>query len=340
MLTSILIHIWCVAEEMSPYLLLGFLIAGMLSILISPATIKRHLGRRSFRQVCKAALLGVPLPLCSCGVLPVSVSLLRRHGVGRGQTLSFLVSTPQTGVGSILATHAMLGPVFVVFRVVTAFVSGILCGSLVDLLTKQEDAHGPLPDEDCLHCEDRATRNWFTRSMHYGFITLAREIGKAILLGIVVAGVLTALVPEDYFTGRLPYAGTMLLMVVAGMPMYVCSTGSIPVAFAMLEMGISPGAVLVFLVSGPATNAAAISMVWNLVGTQAMIVYFSTIAACAFIAGVLLDKVVGPDGGRALLNAYSHVHTDDLSFLGTLSAIVLIAILLPSLRLHKRSTTH
>lgn len=338
-MSSILIHIWRVAEQMSPYLLLGFLVAGMLSILISPATIERHLGKRNFWQVCKAALLGVPLPLCSCGVLPVSASL-RRHGAGRGQTLSFLVSTPQTGVDSILATHAMLGPVFVVFRVVTAFVSGILCGSLVELFTKREDVQLQAPNEDCAHCDDRVARHWFIRSVHYGFITLAQEIGRAMLLGIVIAGVLTALVPEDYFTGRLPYLGTMLLMMVAGMPMYVCSTGSIPVAFAMMDMGITPGAALVFLVSGPATNAAAISMVWNLIGKQAMVVYLSTIAACAFIAGILLDKVVGPDGGRALLNAHSHVHSDGVSWLGTLSAIVLVAILLPSLRPHKPSTDH
>jgi uncharacterized membrane protein YraQ (UPF0718 family) len=339
MLINILTHIWHVAEQMSPYLLLGFLIAGLLSILISPETIERHLGKRNFWQVCKAALLGVPLPLCSCGVLPVSASL-RRHGAGKGQTLSFLVSTPQTGVDSILATHAMLGPVFVVFRVVTAFVSGILCGSLVELLAKRENVDLPPSDEDCAHCEDRAVRHWFLRATHYGFVTLAREIGRAMLLGIVIAGVLTALVPEDYFMGRLPYAGTILLMMIAGIPMYVCSTGSIPVAFAMMDMGITPGAALVFLVSGPATNAAAISMVWKLIGKQAMFVYLSTIAVCALVAGILLDQVVGPDGGRALVDAHSHAHPDGLSWLGTLSAIALFAILLPSLRPHKQETDH
>ena len=334
---NILTQIWLVAEQMSPYLLLGFLIAGLLSILISPETVERHLGKRNLWQVCKAALLGVPLPLCSCGVLPVSASL-RRHGAGKGQTLSFLVSTPQTGVDSILATHAMLGPVFVAFRVVTAFVSGILCGSLVQLFAKSDEADVLHQDEDCPHCEDPVKRHWFLRALHYGFVTLAGEIGRAMLLGIVIAGVLTALVPDDYFVGRLPYAGTMALMIIAGIPMYVCSTGSIPVAFAMMHMGITPGAALVFLISGPATNAAAISMVWNLVGKQAMVIYLSTIAVCALVAGIIMDKVIGPDGARALVDKHSHAHAEGLTWVGTLSAIVLVAILLPSLRPHKPKT--
>lgn len=323
---EILIESWTVATQMAPSLLLGFLVAGFLSVLISPDLIKTHLGTRSFWQVCKAALLGVPLPLCSCSVLPVAASL-RRNGASRGSTISFLVSTPQTGVDSILATSALLGPVFVVFRVIVAFVSGILSGSLAEALSGTGAAQQAEPAH-CKKCHQAVPEKLLKRAFRYGFVTLARDIGRAMLLGILVSGMLTALVPDDYFAQRLGSGmAAMLLMMVIGIPMYVCSTGSIPVAFALMQLGISPGAGLVFLVSGPATNAAAVAMVWKDLGRTSTVIYLAVIAVCALAAGLLMDYFsMGLSDGATV-----HAHGEGVGVFGTLSAILLIGLLIPSL---------
>ena len=327
-LKDILWSTWIVTGQMAPSLLLGFLMAGVLSVFISPELVERHLGKRGFWQVCKAALLGVPLPLCSCGVVPVTASL-RRHGAGKGATLSFLASTPQTGVDSILATHALLGPVLVIFRVVTAFVSGLLSGMLVEALDR-DDTPPPDPKTDCPCCHAEPSRGRLQRMLHYGFVVLARDIGAAMLIGILVSGILAAVIPEGYFAGRIGSGFTaMLVMLVVGIPLYVCSTGSVPIAFAMIHMGISPGAALVFLVSGPATNAATITTLWGLLGKGATLVYLASIAVCAVGAGLLLDALAtGPD--LASINECLECH--GFPWFNHLSAVVLLIVLLPSLR--------
>ena len=325
---DIFLEVWMVAGQMSPYLLLGFLIAGILSVFISPELIERHLGKRGFWQVCKAALLGVPLPLCSCGVLPVSASL-RQHGASKGATLSFLASTPQTGLDSIMVTHALLGPVVVVFRIVTAFVSGIMSGMLVELSERKGDI---VPEEKpvcaCCGAADDAHGKLYT-VFHYGFVVLARDIGTAMLVGIVMAGVMSALIPPDYFADKMGGGFTsMLIMMVIGIPIYACSAGSVPIAFALLGLGVSPGAVLVFLVTGPATNAATITTLWRLLGRKPTLIYLFSIAVSALVAGILLDVVMTPP---AIDTIKQCVHHDGSSLFNNISAVVLLVILLPGL---------
>ena len=317
---------WTVAAQMAPYLLFGFLAAGVLSVLVSPSFVERHLGRRGWRQVVKAAVLGVPLPLCSCSVLPVAASL-RRHGASPGATLSFLVSTPQTGVDSILVTHALLGPLFALFRVVVAFVSGIAGGVALEWVTPVEaDADGNgKPSCCCAHGEERGKA---ARILRYGLGTLPREIGRSMLFGIVLSGVLTHFVPQNYFADKLG-AGlpAMLAMLLVGIPLYVCSSGSVPIAFALITMGISPGAALVFLVAGPATNAAAVTTVWKVLGRRATVVYLLAISVTALVAGVLLDAVgILPTGAEVAGACHEAV-----GWAGHAGAAALVVVLLPAL---------
>jgi uncharacterized membrane protein YraQ (UPF0718 family) len=328
---DILINAWAVATQMAPSLLLGFLIAGLLSVVISSDLVETHLGGRSIWQVCKAALLGVPLPLCSCSVLPVAASL-RRHGASRGSTVSFLVSTPQTGVDSIFATQALLGPVFVVFRVVVAFVSGILSGTLVEFLSR--DGGGALDAaHDGNQCQSKAGESRLVQALRYGFVTLSKDIGRPLLLGILLSGVLTVLVPEDSLSGRMGSGiASMFVMMLIGIPVYVCSTGSIPVAFAFVSIGVSPGAALVFLISGPATNAAALSMVWKDLGRTATVIYLAVIAACALAAGLVMDRFFA----GSTLSGPLHEHSEGVGLLSTICAIVLMALLVPSLLPRKK----
>lgn len=284
---------WQILCDMSPYLLFGFLMAGLLSVAISPETVERHLGGRGVGPVLKASLFGVPLPLCSCGVVPVAASL-RRHGASRGATAAFALSTPQTGVDSIMVTLSLLGPVFAVFRPVAAFVTGLLGGQLVAALPEGDDDAqiGEQPCGDAC-CSDDDGGTWLGRSLRYGFVTLPRDIGHAMLVGLLISGILSALVPDDYFAGLLGVGVLpMLAMVCAGIPLYVCATASVPIAAALISKGVSPGAALVFLMTGPATNAATISTLWRILGKRATIVYVLSLLMSSLVCGLLLDHVV------------------------------------------------
>ncbi|MBM4148621.1 MAG: permease [Lentisphaerae bacterium] len=322
----VLTECWNVTGEMAPYLLFGFLMAGVLSVLISPEFIEEHLGGRGMKQVLKASLFGVPLPLCSCSVLPVAASL-RRHGAGRGATLSFLISTPQTGVDSIMVTHGLLGPVFAVFRVAVAFISGIVGGAVLELFDRNGAADAEAGGQKCCCAAHGDSGGRFWRAVRYGFVTLPREIGRAMLVGIVISGALTAVVPPNYFADRLGGGLlSMLVMMVVGIPIYVCSSGSVPIALAMMRMGVSPGAAFVFLVTGPATNSAAVTTVWKLLGRAGVAAYLLTIASLALASGLLLDFML--PAGAAARAAECH---GPGSPAGWFLAVLLLIVLAPSL---------
>ena len=293
-LTDLPAGFWGVLSEMAPYLLFGFFMAGLLSVFIGQKLVERHLGGRGIWPVLKAAILGVPLPLCSCGVIPVSASL-HRHGASNGATTAFLISTPQTGVDSIFVTYSMLGWVFAIFRPIAAFISGVIGGFLVDI-THRDQPRGPAGQTTI--CEDAcckpAKHNKLYSMFSYGFGTLPRDIGKSLLIGLVIAALISALMPENFFA---PYLGggilAMFVMMLVGIPVYVCATASVPVA-AMLVMhaGVSPGAAFAFLVTGPATNAATIAMIWKVMGRRTTLVYLLTIAGTAMAGGLTLDYIL------------------------------------------------
>ena len=285
---------WGIVGEMSPYLLFGFLVAGVLNVLISPMWVERHLGGRGLWPVVKASAFGVPLPLCSCGVIPVAASL-RRHGAGRGATTAFLISTPQTGVDSIVVTFSLLGPIYTVFRPIVALISGILGGGVVGALESNHEGESHATDCHDACCEGRQ-RPWPVRILHYGFVVLARDIGWALLLGLIAAALITALVPDDFFAAELGGVmtggiGAMLIMMAIGIPVYVCATASVPVAAALIIKGVSPGAAMAFLMTGPATNAATIATVWKTMGRRTALVYLVTVAVTAVASGLLLDAL-------------------------------------------------
>ncbi len=295
-LSDVGLQFWNVLGEMSPYLLLGFFVAGLLSVLVKPETVERHLGGRGILPVFKASIFGVPLPLCSCGVIPVTASL-RRHGASRGAATSFLLSTPQTGVDSIFVTLSLLGPVFAVFRPLAALVTGLLGGSLVSFLTSEEEAREPAPTCQEACCTGKQKGGRISRVLHTGFVTLPRDIGKALIIGLLIAGIISAIVPDDYFAGVLGGGvGAMLVMMLVAIPIYVCATASVPVAAALIVTGVSPGVALVFLMTGPATNAATIATIWKIMGRRTAVVYLGTVAVTALGAGLLLDYLFAASG--------------------------------------------
>lgn len=290
---DILIQTWGTLREMSPFLLFGFLIAGILYVFIKPELVERYLGGKGTAQVVKASVLGVPLPLCSCGVIPVAASL-RRHGAGKGATTSFLISTPQTGIDSIMVTLSLLGPVFAIFRPFFAFLSGIFGGTLVNALDGDDKKEKSDPHPACTDCDsDGGHRSAGVKgALRYGFHTLPRDINRALIIGIILAGLIGALIPDDYFASVLGGGiVAMLVMMAIGIPIYVCATASVPIAAVLIAKGISPGAALAFLMTGPATNAATIMTISKVMGKRTAAIYLGAVAVSAIAGGLLLDAI-------------------------------------------------
>ena len=317
------IDFWATLAEMSPYLLFGFLVAGILSVLIPQTLVERHLGGSGLWPVVKASLFGVPLPLCSCSVIPVSMSL-HKHGASKGSTIAFLLSTPQTGVDSIFVTLSLLGPVFAVFRPVAALITGLVGGALVDVFEQGGKARKSPPEKCTDECCSTEKTSKVVKGLKYGFITLPRDIGKAMLLGLAIAAFISALVPDGYFAEKL---GTgifaMVVMMFLGIPIYVCATASVPVAAALILKGLTPGAALVFLMTGPATNAASFITIWKALGRTTAIIYLATVAGCALLGGILLDLLVTSTDIK--IAAHSHwMLPDGVKYA---SAVVLLAVL-------------
>ncbi len=289
---SIAMEFWATILEMSPYLLFGFFVAGVLSVLISQRLVERHLDGRGVGPLLKASLLGVPLPLCSCGVIPVSMSLYK-HGASRGATIAFLLSTPQTGVDSIFVTYSLLGPVLAVFRPVAALITGLLGGAVVNVFTtdNEEPSKETSCEDSC--CQKTGAKRRIVGGMRYAFVTLPGDIGRAMVVGLLIAAMISALVPEGYFAGLIGTGiGAMLVMMALGIPVYVCATASVPVAAALIMKGVTPGAAMVFLMTGPATNAASFTTIWKVLGRRTALLYICSVAGCALGAGFALDYLL------------------------------------------------
>jgi uncharacterized membrane protein YraQ (UPF0718 family) len=317
---NIIREIWLVTVAMAPYLLFGFLMAGVLSVLVSREFVKKHLGGRGWLGSAKAALVGVPMPICSCGVIPLAASL-RKHGASRGATASFLASTPQTGVDSLMITYALLGWVFAVFRAVAAFLSGILCGTAVAAVSSHEhDTKETCADECCTSNEKPVLQ----RILTYGFITLPRDIAKAMVIGIILSGIISGLIPDNFFADSIGDSPlSMLIMLVIGIPLYVCSSASVPIALAFIKAGISPGAALVFLITGPATNAATLTTLWQIIGRRQLAVFLVVLALCAVGAGIVMN---GFTPALGVLEQVCHSESEP-AMMQVIWTVLLIAVL-------------
>lgn len=274
-------------NEMTPYLLLGFLIAGILHEFVPRRIYSDKLSRNNFSSILWATLFGIPLPLCSCGVIPTGTSLYR-EGASKGATVSFLISTPQTGVDSILATASLIGIPFAIIRPVVAFVTAITGGLLVNRFDR-ENANA------AKRTADTASKKSFIAkiigSLKYGFIDMIQDIGKWIIIGLVVAAIITVVLPDNFFVEFNDYPLLNMFVILAvSMPMYLCATGSIPIAVALMLKGLSPGAALVLLMAGPATNMATILVINKVLGRKTLLIYLSTIVFGSIGFGLLIDN--------------------------------------------------
>ena len=318
---------------MSPYLLLGFLIAGLLHAFVPSTIYSRYLAGTGFRPVLTAALFGVPLPLCSCGVLPTAVAL-RRSGSSRAASTSFLLATPQTGVDSIAATYSMMGLPFAVLRPVAALVTSLVGGLAVGHWERKGALDDVRDDADYEFSElPRGLWNKIVETLKYGFFDMMQSIGRWLLIGLVVATLITVLLPDDFFS---PYARwpllNMFIIVLVAVPMYVCATGSIPIAAALMLKGMTPGCALVLLMAGPAANLASMFVVNNAFGRKATIVYLLSIIGGAMGFGALVDY--WPGLREVFVNALPcHVmrHHMSVSWFNTVCSILLLSMIVIAL---------
>lgn len=339
---QILAECWRLLAEASVYVIFGLLVAGLLKTFLSPNFVSRNLGRGRVVPVFKAALLGLPLPLCSCGVLPAAASL-KRQGAGRGAVASFLVSTPETGVDSIALTYALLGPVMAIARPLAALATAMIAGLGMGLLKEQKPGQPSAPPDlacpvdsccDGVDCppEEHANHHGLGRRIVAGLAYARGELWEDLAgwfwLGIILAGIIAALVPAEFLTR---YLGggvvSMLIMLAVGIPLYICASASTPIAAALILKGVSPGAALVFLLAGPATNVTSLTMLVGVLGKRGTALYLAGIAVGAVASGLLLDQFFALSGisPLAVVGAAGEFLPDWLRQAGAV-ALVLLSI--------------
>ncbi|MBL7969045.1 MAG: SO_0444 family Cu/Zn efflux transporter [Prolixibacteraceae bacterium] len=336
--------------EMAPWLLFGLVFAGLLKVYFPQEHIDKYLGKPTFKSAVNASLLGVPLPLCSCGVIPTGISFYK-NGASKGATNSFLISTPQTGVDSIFATYSMLGWPFAILRPVVAFTTGIIGGVLTNWLLKEKpkpvvpvnsmfaglkldekktpQSKATCDDGSCnCHTAPPKETHSLIRAADYAFVELLQDIAKWLIIGFMAAALISVLLPDGFFSMFEGYGFLEILIVLAAsVPLYICATGSIPIAAVLLMKGVSPGAALVFMMAGPATNVATITVLAKTMGKKSLFIYLGSIIGGAIFFGLLTNWLIPAD---FILSKMSHNHGDGMEhemlpkWIGVTSSIILV----------------
>ncbi|PVX52507.1 hypothetical protein C7377_0830 [Balneicella halophila] len=328
------IDFFYILNEMSPYLLLGLFFAGLLKVYLPEKFISKYLRKSNAKSAVNATLLGIPLPLCSCGVLPTGISLYK-NGASKGATNAFITSTPQTGVDSILVTYAMLGLPMAIIRVTVALISGVLSGIATNLFTKKENRVKVTVEKKTISCATEVKASGFSRIaevFRYAFLTFLSDIARWLVIGILVAAFISVLLPDAFFTNYIS-SGILgiALILVASMPLYICATASVPIAAVLMSKGISPGAILVFLMAGPATNVASFTLIGKTMGKKSLIAYLATIIGAAVGFGILIDTFLPREWFTIENLSHNHVHGGEqgwIFWLQTISTIILVGLIL------------
>lgn len=313
--------------EMAPWLLLGFIFAGLLHVYMPGGSIRKYMGGKNLKSVVYAALLGIPLPLCSCGVIPTGISFYK-EGASKGSTVSFLISTPQTGVDSILATYSLLGLPFAILRPFVAFFSGIFGGIISNFVNS-----GKADEKEVIQITDKDSvepGNKFKNMLHYAFVEFLMDIAKWLIIGLAIAALISAFLPDDFFTLYLENEFlSMLIVLAASIPLYVCATGSIPIAAVLMMKGLSPGAALVFLMAGPATNTATMAVIGKAIDKKTLLVYMGSIISSALLFGVLTNAFLPREWFTSFISQHTmHDHELLPYWLKLASGILLVALIL------------
>ncbi len=289
MINDFLNSMFVLAIDMGYYMTISLVLVAVLNIFMKREWIAKHLGGAGIWAIIKASIIGVPLPLCSCGVVPTGL-YLKQMGASKASTVSFLISTPQTGADSIIATYGLMGPLFAIYRPIAAFISGVIGGISVSIFGKKEEVQ---IQKEVIQNEKIQLITRVKNSVKYAFGEFVEDISLHFIAGLLVAALISVLMPADFLLTIGLGSGilSMLIMIAVGAPMYICSTSSIPIAIMLMAKGLSPGAAFVFLFMGPFTNAASLIMISKKFGRKITIIYFASATFSALGFGLLLDYI-------------------------------------------------
>ena len=318
MIERYILEIWNILLDLGFPLLLGIVIAGAVHVILPPGFVHRNFGKRGLKSVIKATMIGVPMPLCSCGVIPTAIGL-KQDGASDGASTSFLISTPQTGVDSILVSAAFLGWPFAIFKLAAAFITGIIGGTAVDLIDKHQDVKNQ-PAKITEQLPDYSSK--FKEAFKFGVFELFGMIYRWIIVGIFLAALVSLLVPTGYLStiSWIGGFGGLFLMLLISLPLYVCATASVPVAASLIAAGMPVGTAMVLLMAGPASNIATVGAIFRAFGGRVLTVYLATVAVFSIFFGWLFDFIISP--GQPLT---MHYHQNGGWFAIT-SAIILLGL--------------
>jgi len=346
--------LWSLSIAMAPYILFGLLFAGILHELVPDSIVTKHLGQDNISSVVKSTVFGIPLPVCSCGVIPLATSI-KKSGASKGATLSFLISTPITGVDSIMATYGIFGWIFTLYRAVTSMIIAMVAGILTNIfdkemvdiestpttsfstlkpvgadsisaLNKKEESCGTGTGSCCSTTNDKKKKFSFIASMKYAFVTLLGDIAKPLFWGLLLGALITVAIPENLAELLKEYSWLSYLVVIAiAVPMYVCATASLPIAAGLMLSGVSAGAAFVFLSAGPATNTVTIGVVKKMLGSKSLAIYLGSIIIGSILFGLGLDYIFD----ASAIDPTSLIHIDkEAGIIATISAVILWGLVL------------
>ena len=341
--------LWQLSIAMAPYILFGLLFAGILHELVPDSIVTKHLGKDNISSVVKSTVFGIPLPVCSCGVIPLATSI-KKSGASKGATLSFLISTPITGVDSIMATYGIFGWIFTLYRAVTSMIIAMVAGILTNIFDKEnivEEVKKPsfsaiapqtatsfsinVPKEDessstgtdsCCNTDHNTDKKFsFIAAMEYAFVTLLGDIAKPLFWGLLLGALITVAIPDNLSEILKEYSFlSYLIVIVIAVPMYVCATASLPIAAGLMLSGVSAGAAFVFLSAGPATNTVTIGVVKKMLGTKSLVIYLGSITIGSILFGLGLDYIFNISD----IDPASLIHMDEeAGIISTISSVIL-----------------
>ncbi len=324
----------------APYLMLGLVISGIIRTYVSSEKIAKLFGGKSFKSVIKAAVIGIPLPLCSCSVIPTAITL-KKQGASNGSTSSFLIATPETGADSVLLTYSMMDLKMAIIRPIISFFTAITAGFLQNIFNSKEElkkeAIGLTPKEEphansCCHAEKMKKPSSFFLHLkeiyHNAFVELLDDFSSWLTFGLIAGAIISILIPDNFFLGLDAYLGRFYILLI-GIPLYVCASASTPIAAALILKGMSPGMALLFLLVGPATNVTNLLVLKKYIGTRGVLINLFTIAIVSLLASFFIDYLYSIFAWHLPISFGGHEHLNEFGWITySLSGLFVVLLVL------------